>query len=82
MSGEFTLNLGALALTQQQGGGCTPVTEIQGRGEQQSEPFRNASQSFRVIFEADNPGKTDGYDFFNSVDENDRILEPESQDLS
>ena len=58
------------------------MTEIEGRGDQQSEPFRIAGQSFRVIFEADNPGKTDGYAFFNSVDENDRILEPESQDLS
>jgi hypothetical protein len=82
MSGEFLLNLGAPAFAQQQGGGCTPVTEIEGRGDQQSEPFRIAGQSFRVIFEADNPGKTDGYSFFNSVDENDRILEHESQDLS
>ena len=82
MSGEFLLNLGAPAFAQQQGGGCTPVTEIEGRGDQQSEPFRIAGQSFRVIFEADNPGKTDGYAFFNAVDENDGILEPESQDLS
>lgn len=82
ISGEFPINLGVPAFAQQQGGGCTPVTEIEGRGDQQSEPFRIAGQSFRVVFEADNPGETDGYAFFNVVDENDGIVQPESQDLS
>lgn len=81
-SGEFPVNLGTLAFAQQQGRGCTPVTEIEGRGDQQSEPFRIAGQSFRAIFEADNPGETDGYAFFNVIDENGGILPPDSQDLS
>jgi hypothetical protein len=82
ISGEFPIHLGAPALAQQQGGECTPVTEIERRGDQQSEPFRIAGQSFRVIFEADNPGETDGYAFFNVIDENDGIVQPDSRDLS
>ena len=82
ISGQFPIHLGAPAFAQQQGGGCTSVTEIEGRGDQQSEPFRIAGQSFRVIFEADNPGQTDGYAFFNVIDENDGIVQPDSQDLS
>lgn len=82
VSGEFPINLGVPAFAQQQGGGCTPVTEIEGRGNQQSEPFRIAGQSFRVVFEADNPGETDGYAFFNVVDENGGVVQPDSQDLS
>jgi hypothetical protein len=82
ISGQFPIHLGAPAFAQQQGGGCTPLTEIEGRGDQQSEPFRIAGQSFRVVFEADNPGETDGYAFFNVIDENDGIVQPDSQDLS
>jgi hypothetical protein len=82
ISGEFPVNLGAPAFAQQQGGECTLVTEIEGRGDQQSEPFRIGGQSFRVIFEADNPGETDGFAFFNVIDENDGIVQPDSQDLS
>jgi hypothetical protein len=82
ISGEFPINLGAPAFAQQQGGACTPVAEIEGRGDQQSEPFRIIGQSFRVVFEADNPGETDGFAFFNVVDENDGIVQPDSQDLS
>ncbi len=82
ISGEFPIHLGTPAFAQQQGGGCTPVTEIEGRGDQQSEPFRIGGQSFRVIFEANNPGETDGFAFFNVIDENDGIVQPDSQDLS
>ncbi len=82
VSGEFPVNLGAPAFAQQQDGECTPVTEIEGRGDQQSEPFRISGQRFRVVFEADNPGETDGYAFFNVIDENDGIVQPDSQDLS
>jgi hypothetical protein len=82
ISGEFPVNLGAPAFAQQQGGDCTLVTEIEGRGDQQSEPFRIGGQSFRVIFEANNPGETDGFAFFNVIDENDGIVQPDSQDLS
>jgi hypothetical protein len=82
ISGEFPVNLGTPAFAQQQGGECTPLTEIEGRGDQQSESFRIAGQSFRVIFAADNPGETDGYAFFNVIDENDGIVQPDSQDLS
>jgi hypothetical protein len=82
ISGEFPVNLGTPVFAQQQGGECTPLTEIEGRGDQQSESFRIDGQSFRVIFEADNPGETDGYAFFNVIDENDGIVQPDSQDLS
>ena len=82
LSGEFPINLGAPAFAQQQGGGCTPVTEIEGRGNQESEPFRIVGESFRVVFEADNPGETDGYAFFNVVDDNGGIVQPDSQNLS
>ena len=82
ISGEFPIHLGAPAFAQQQGEGCTTVTEIEGRGDQKSEPFRITGQSFKVIFEADNPGETDGYAFFNVIDENDGIVQPDSQDLS
>ena len=82
ISGEFPVNLGAPVFAQQQGGDCTLVTEIEGRGDQQSEPFRIDGQSFRVIFEANNPGETDGFAFFNVIDENDGIVQPDSQDLS
>jgi hypothetical protein len=82
IAGEFPINLGAPAFAQQQGEGCTPLTEIEGRGDQQSEPFRISGQSFRVIFEADNPGESDGFAFFNVLDENDGIVQPDSQDLS
>ena len=82
ISGEFPIHLGAPAFAQQQGGECTPVTEIEGRGDQQSEPFRIGGQGFRVIFEANNPGETDGFAFFNVIDENDGIVQPDSQDLS
>ena len=58
------------------------MTEIEGRGDQQSEPFWIAGQSFKVAFEADNPGETDGYAFVNVIDENDGIVQPDSQDLS
>ena len=82
ISGQFPIHLGAPAFAQQQGGGCTSMTEIEGRGDQQSEPLRSAGQSFRVVFEADNPGETDGYAFFDVIDENDGIVQPDSQDLS
>jgi hypothetical protein len=82
ISGEFPIHLGAPASAQQQAGACTLVAGIEGRGDQQSEPFRIIGQSFRVVFEADNPGETDGFAFFNVVDENDGIVQPDSQDLS
>jgi hypothetical protein len=47
ISEEFPIHLGAPAFAQQQGEGCTTVTEIEGRGDQQSEPFRMAGQSLR-----------------------------------
>lgn len=79
--GEFPINLGAPAFAQQQGG-CAPVTEITGRSNQESEPFEIKGQSFRVVFEADNPGQTEGYAFFNVIDENGGVVPPDSQNLS
>lgn len=80
LSGEFPINFGTTALAQQ--GGCTPVTNIVGHGDQESEPFDISGQTFRVDFEADNPGESSGYAFFNVVDENGGIVQPGSQDLS
>jgi hypothetical protein len=82
ISGEFPIHLEALAFAQQQGGGCTTLTGIEVCGDQQSNPERLAGQSFEIAFEADNPGETDGYAFFNVIDENDGIVQPASQDLS
>ena len=81
VAGEFPINLGAPAFAQQQGG-CTPLTEITGRGDQESDPFEIKGQSFRVVFEADNPGQTEGYAFFNVIDENGGVVPPDSQNLS
>lgn len=81
VSGEFPINLGAPAFAQQQGG-CAPVTEITGRGNQESDPFEIKGQNFRVVFEADNPGQTEGYAFFNVIDENGGVVPPDSQNLS
>ncbi len=80
LSGEFPINLGTTALAQQND--CTPVTNINGRGNQQSETFQITGQTFRITFRADSPGDTSGYAFFNVVDENGGIVQPSSQDLS
>jgi hypothetical protein len=80
LSGEFPINLGAKALAQQDD--CTPVTTINGRGNQQSETFEITDQTFRIVYQADSPGETSGYAFFNVVDENGGIVQPSSQDLS
>jgi hypothetical protein len=81
MSEEFPINLGGVAFAQEQGG-CTPVTEITGRGNQESDPFEIKGQTFKVVFEADNPGQTEGYAFFNVIDENGGVVPPDSQNLS
>jgi hypothetical protein len=81
VSGEFPINLGAPAFAEEQGG-CTPATEITGRGDQESDPFEIKGQSFRVVFEADNPDQTEGYAFFNVIDENGGVVPPDSQNLS
>jgi hypothetical protein len=80
VSGEFPINLGTTAFAQQDG--CKVVTDIVGRGDQESEPFEIEGQTFRVNFEADNPGETPGFAFFNVIDENGGVVQPESQDLS
>jgi hypothetical protein len=58
------------------------VTNIDGRGSQQSEPFEISGQTFRVNFEADNPGETPGFAFFDVLDENGGVVQPDSQNLS
>ncbi len=80
VSVEFPINLGTPALAQQDG--CTLVTTINGRGNQESEPFKIKGQAFRLVFEAKNPGETWGYAFFNVVDESGQIVQRSSQDLS
>jgi len=34
------------------------VTTVNGRGNQESEPFEIKGQAFRLVFEANNPGET------------------------
>src|SRR5919199_1727023 len=78
LSGEFPINLGTTALAQQND--CTSVTNINGRGNQQSETFEIAGQTFRIKFRADSPGDNSGYAFFNVVDENGGSVEAPSPD--
>jgi hypothetical protein len=56
VSGEFPINLGTPALAQQDG--CTLVTPVNGRGNQETEPFEKRGQAFRLVFEASNPSET------------------------
>lgn len=81
LSGEFPINLGTAAFAQEEGD-CEPVTDIRGRGDQESEPFVVEGETFRVVFEADNPGETPGYAFFNVIDDNGGFVLPDAQDLS
>ena len=46
---------GAMILKQD---GYTLVTTINGRGNQESEPFEIKGQASRLVFEANNPGET------------------------
>ena len=80
VSGELPINLSTSAFAQQSQ--CTLVTTITGRGNQESEPFEIRGQTFRTVFEANSPGETQGYAFFNVIDENGQIVQPSSQDLS
>jgi len=81
LSGEFPINLGTEALAQQ--GECRPVTTITGRGSQESEPFEITGQTFRVDYEINAPGETEpGFAFFNVLDENGGIVQPDSQEQS
>lgn len=58
------------------------VTTINGRGNQESEHFEIKGQAFQLVFEANNPGETQGYAFFNVIDESGQIVQRSSQDLS
>ena len=81
VSGEFPINLGATALAQQSG--CASVAQINGRGNNESEPFQISGQTFVIDFEASSPSQEEqGFAFFNVVDENGGIVEPDSQDIS
>jgi hypothetical protein len=79
LAGEFPVNLGDEALAQQ--GGCAVVTEITGRGTQTSEPFDIAGPNFVVDYQVtvENADEV-GYAFFNVVDENGGVVQPDSVD--
>lgn len=80
-SGEFPIKLGSEALAQQDG--CTTVTGIQGRGNQTSDPFDITGQTFITTYEATSPNPSEqGFAFFNVLDEDVRIVQPASQDVS
>lgn len=66
LSGEFPVNLGTEAEAQQ--GGCVFVTEFQGSGEGESEPFEITGPSFRVIETFD--GAEDGFALYRILDDN------------
>jgi len=58
------------------------VTTINGRSHQESEHFEIKGQAFQLVFQANNPVETQGYAFFNVIDESGQIVQRSSQDLS
>lgn len=79
VSGGSPVNLGVEAFAQ--GGECAVVTEIRGRGNQTSEPFDITGQTFTLDYEATS-SSSEGFAFFNVLDENGGIVQPASQDRS
>lgn len=78
LAGEFPINLGDEALAQQ---GCTVVTEITGRGTQTSEPFDIVGPTFVAEYDVTVENASDvGFAFFNVVDENGGVVQPDSVD--
>ena len=70
-----------VAIAQEDGEDCAPVTRINGRGTQESEPFQITGQTFRVLesFEADSE---DGSAVYAPLDESDNPITPASSDTS
>jgi hypothetical protein len=54
------------------------VTTINGRGNQESEPFETKGQAFRLVFGANNSGEAQGYAFFNVIYESGQIVQRSS----
>ncbi len=81
LAGEFPVGLGDEALAQ--GSECTKVTEIRGSGTQTSEPFDIVGPTFIVEYELSVQDPTEvGFAFFNLVDENGGIVQPDAVDNS
>ena len=70
-----------VAIAQEDGEDCAPVTRINGRGTQESEPFEITGQTFRVLesFEADSE---DGSAVYAPLDEGDNPITPASSDTA
>lgn len=67
---------GTSALAQEDGGGCEPVTRINGRGSQESEPFQITGQTFRVVetFEGDSDDPDRSFVVYAVLDENGEVV--------
>ena len=67
---------GTSALAQEDGGGCEPVTRINGRGSQESEPFRITGETFRIVetFEGDSDDPERSFVIYAVLDENGEVV--------
>lgn len=80
LAGESPFYLDGEVLAQSSGD-CTSVTKITGRGTQTSEPFDIVGPTFIVNYEVSTQNPTDtGYAFFNVVDENGGVVQPDTID--
>lgn len=79
----FPAIVGQEALAQQGGGCTTVVTEITGRGTQTSEPFGIVGPTFTIDYEVSVENASEiGYAFFNVIDANGGVVQPDSVDAS
>ncbi|QIN79075.1 hypothetical protein GBA65_11695 [Rubrobacter marinus] len=70
---------GTSAIAQEGGEDCAPVTRINGRGTQESEPFQITGQTFRVL-ETVEGDSTSGSTVYAPLDENDDPILASSTD--
>ena len=70
---------GGAAIAQEDGGDCTTVTRINGRGTQESEPFQITGQTFRVL-ESVEGATAGGSTAYAPLDESGEPIQPTSTD--
>ena len=70
---------GTSAIAQEDGGDCAPITKINGRGTQESEPFEITGQTFRVLETVEGDSE-EGSTVYAPLDENDEPIPPSSTD--
>ena len=76
--------VGTSAIAQEDGGDCPPVTRINGRGDQESEPFRITGQTFRVLetFEGDSENADESFVVYVVLDENEEVVLPNDAEFA